>query len=88
MTNERKNRRLAKTEWGLMINDFLRRYGLTLTELARMTGVKYHTILAIQVNRTPGIFAVPKINAFIEEYVKTHAECVNASDSDVIQEIE
>ena len=62
--------RYGKTEWGIKVKIFTQRYGMTLRALADASGVKYNTLLQVNIGKTPGEKAaiVEKVEAFMEEY--------------------
>ena len=66
--------RYKKTEWGLKVASFSQQYGLTLTEIARLSGVTYSTFHQVRIGKTPGTDVIPKVDAFMVKYAKEHAE--------------
>lgn len=60
--------RKPKTEFGVEIKEFAARTGMTLRELAEMSGVKYTTLLDTSTGRSVGRELIPAVRKFMAEY--------------------
>ena len=57
-----------KTEWGVKLNVFCSKYGLTLTSVAEQAGVKRSVVYAASVGRTAGYETIAKLDSYMEQY--------------------
>ena len=62
----------AKTEEGLKIAIFSQKYGVSKKKICEACGINYNTFIAAQVGKTAGYDIFPKINKFIEDYIKNN----------------
>lgn len=61
-------KRYRKTPWGRKVSDFSDEYGITIKEIAALSGVNYNTLLQVRIGRTPGEQIIEKVEAFMKEY--------------------
>ncbi len=62
----------AKTEWGMKVVSFTKRYGISQKSLCERVGVKQATLSAVRIGKTPGADLVRKIDMFIKQYEAEH----------------
>lgn len=69
--------RYGKTEWGLSLKMYTQRYGITLKQVAAAAEVPYPTLLQVIIGKTPGYNVVPKVDAFVADYVAKNDPTMN-----------
>lgn len=61
-----------KTAFGQEVAIFTAKTGLKIKELAKLTGVKYGTMIDCTTGRTPGHEVVPKVREYMNWYLEHH----------------
>lgn len=64
----KRYQRKPKTEFGVEVKVFTAKTGLSLKDLAEMTGVKYMTLVETTTGKCAGHDVIPKVRAFMENY--------------------
>lgn len=59
-----------KTDFGIELTMFQARTNLTYKQIAEMCDVKYGTMMDTTTGRAAGIEVIPKVRAFMAEYMK------------------
>lgn len=66
--------RKPKTKFGLEVKLFTAKTGMTLKQLADNSGVKYTTLLEATTGRSKGYELIPKVQRYMNEYIKENEE--------------
>lgn len=62
-----------RTQLAVDVDMFRARYGLHITQIAKLAGVSYCSLIDVLRGRSPGVSITPKVTRWMEQYEKDHS---------------